>query len=102
MDDVSARDLLECFHRYLDSDVRWQREIAPGVYEFCGARVHDGSSVVDVASGTFRHRAPGSDYEVLSGELLSIVTAIAPPASATVDECIRKLLDGTRTPVIAH
>jgi hypothetical protein len=122
MDSLSARALLECFHRYLDSDARWQHEIAPGVFEFCGAQVRDGSSTVDVACGTFRRCTPDGDYEVLSGGLLSIGddivsvhghadrrvvelsggAAIALPASPTVDQCIGKLLDGTRARVTAH
>jgi hypothetical protein len=84
MNDLSARALLECFHRYLDSDARSLEEIAPNVYEFCGAQVRVGSSAIDVACGTYRRA--GTDYEIVAGRLLSIDGDIT--GSPTVDRCI--------------
>jgi len=76
MSDLSARGLLECFHRYLDAEARSLDEVAPGVYEFCGAQVRAEDSAIDVACGTYIHCGPGADYEIVTGRLLSIDLAV--------------------------
>lgn len=72
MSDLSARALLECFHRYLDSESRFVDRVAPDVYEFCGAQARAGSSTIDVACGRYRHAGATNDFEILAGRLLSI------------------------------
>jgi hypothetical protein len=92
--DLSARALLECFHRYLDSEARSLEEIAPGVYQFCGAQARVGSSIIDVACGTFRHDGPGSEYEIVSGRLLSVDDDVV-DVHDDADRRVVELADGT-------